>query len=49
MADANIWDELWEDEDRFGTDQDAEAFPAWMNKDAIIFLIDAQESMFKQV
>jgi hypothetical protein len=45
---ANIWDELWEDEDRYGAEDD-DQFPAWMNKDAIIFLIDAQEEMFKEV
>lgn len=44
----NIWDELWEDEERYGIDED-DQFPAWMNKDAIIFLIDAQEAMFEEV
>lgn len=45
----NIWDELWEDDERYGTDKDADQFPAWMNKDSIIFLIDASEAMFQQV
>lgn len=39
------WDEMWEEEEKFGDDFD-EKFPTWMNKDAIIILIDAQAPMF---
>jgi ATP-dependent DNA helicase 2 subunit 1 len=45
-----MWDNLFEDdnEGQFeGNEEDSE-FPFWMNRDSIIFLIDAQKSMFEE-
>src|SRR5690242_7893801 len=40
------WDDL------FGNDDDevvaGESYPSWMNRDSIVFLIDAQQAMFLQ-
>jgi hypothetical protein len=46
-----MWDNLFEDDDNEGqfegNEEDSE-FPYWMNRDSIIFLIDAQKSMFEE-
>jgi ATP-dependent DNA helicase 2 subunit 1 len=50
---SNPWDNLFDDNEDSegggdGDDLDESEFPFWMNRDSIIFLIDAQKPMFEE-
>eukprot|EP01126_Amoeba_proteus_P062496 TRINITY_DN8508_c0_g2_i1.p1 TRINITY_DN8508_c0_g2~~TRINITY_DN8508_c0_g2_i1.p1 ORF type:complete len:300 (+),score=50.37 TRINITY_DN8508_c0_g2_i1:58-957(+) len=49
MSNANAWDDLWDDEDLKGGAELIDNYPSWLNKDGVVFLIDAQVSMFQAV